>query len=528
MMNTHLRNLAFAATLLAPQLLLAQNVGIGIATPLEKLHVVGNVRVSNLAGVGTRMVGADANGTLLNIAAGTNGQVLTQTAGGPAWQAITAWLTTGNAGTAAATNFVGTTDNVDFVTRTNNTEAMRVTTAQRVGIGTATPTVKMEVSSGTTDALFAHSTNVGGYLGYETNFSFGTPVQNLLGAGVWANNPAAGYTSIFAQSSGAATVAASIAYSNVWMASYNYVENASNAFSPSTIYSQLNTTAATLATLQTAVNAYSDRGTTAGNPGTTAGLAGTADAQNQDAIGVFGDAYSSATGAAGTSVGGYFQGGTYLGANYAYAYVGGSINGGVTARKIVGTGTVSEIVPTPNHGRVTLTCPESPEYWYQDYGTVTMTNGFAHVDLDPILAEIIMVDANNPLRVFATPVSMPNFNGVTIMNQTPTGFDLVELNGGNHSGKLDYQLVCKPKTNYGEGRFPQAPGPYYAKDNVPAARAANRPTSAFIWPADHIQYNYDPAEMVGVGAVVPAGPMHGKMKVGEGKYIDYVPATKPQ
>ena len=47
------------------------------------------------------------------------------------------WHITGNVGTSAATNFVGTTDNVDFVMRTNNTEKMRVNTAGQVGIGTA-------------------------------------------------------------------------------------------------------------------------------------------------------------------------------------------------------------------------------------------------------------------------------------------------------------------------------------------------------------------------------------------------------
>ena len=52
-----------------------------------------------------------------------------------------AWNLTGNAGTSAATNFVGTTDNVDFVTRTNNTEKMRVTNAGRVGIGTASSAI---------------------------------------------------------------------------------------------------------------------------------------------------------------------------------------------------------------------------------------------------------------------------------------------------------------------------------------------------------------------------------------------------
>jgi len=40
------------------------NVGIGVAAPTEKLHVVGNARISSLAGTGSRTVLADANGVL--------------------------------------------------------------------------------------------------------------------------------------------------------------------------------------------------------------------------------------------------------------------------------------------------------------------------------------------------------------------------------------------------------------------------------------------------------------------------------
>lgn len=60
----------------------------------------------------------------------------------------TDWTTAGNAGTVANTNFIGTTDPIDFVTRTNNTEKTRVTSAGNFGIGTPTPTQKLDVQGG--------------------------------------------------------------------------------------------------------------------------------------------------------------------------------------------------------------------------------------------------------------------------------------------------------------------------------------------------------------------------------------------
>ena len=56
-----------------------------------------------------------------------------------------AWALVGNSGTVAGTNFVGTTDAVDFVTKTNNTERLRVLSTGNVGIGTTAPGSALDV-----------------------------------------------------------------------------------------------------------------------------------------------------------------------------------------------------------------------------------------------------------------------------------------------------------------------------------------------------------------------------------------------
>lgn len=73
--------------------------------------------------------------------------------GGAAWIKVSTggddWKIIGNAGTNAATNFLGTTDNNSLAFRTNNIERMRILNTGNVGIGTATPGFRLDLNTGT-------------------------------------------------------------------------------------------------------------------------------------------------------------------------------------------------------------------------------------------------------------------------------------------------------------------------------------------------------------------------------------------
>jgi len=72
---------------------------------------------------------------------------------------LSAWKATGNAGTTAGANFVGNTDSVDLVLKTNNKERARISAAGKVGIGSsafdATNPEKLIVNSGVTSSVNA-------------------------------------------------------------------------------------------------------------------------------------------------------------------------------------------------------------------------------------------------------------------------------------------------------------------------------------------------------------------------------------
>ncbi|MDX9932703.1 MAG: hypothetical protein RB294_08975 [Bacteroidales bacterium] len=98
-----------------------------------------------------------------------------------------AWLLTGNNGTNVATNWLGTNDAVDFATRTNNTERMRILSAGNVLVNITTAPLAIAAFTTATSATFTT-----GVFGIGNG---GIPVrgeqQDGQGDVLWAHNTAA-------------------------------------------------------------------------------------------------------------------------------------------------------------------------------------------------------------------------------------------------------------------------------------------------------------------------------------------------
>ena len=118
---------------------------------------------------------------------------------------------------------------------------------------------------------------------------------------------------------------------------------------------------------------------------------------------------------------------------------------GSTHYKVLGSfaGSVSCAVKDLNGDKVVMHCPETPEFYFEDYGEGQLMNGKAHIDLDPILAKNVAIDEKHHLRVFIQLDG--DCKGVYVANKTTTGFDVVELNGGASNTSFEWHIICNAK-----------------------------------------------------------------------------------
>src|SRR5258707_619348 len=107
----------------------------------------------------------------------------------------------------------------------------------------------------------------------------------------------------------------------------------------------------------------------------------------------------------------------------------------------IATGTKSALVETASYGDRHLYAVESPENWFEDFGGARLNKGRAVVKLDPIFAETVSTDIE--YHVFLTPRG--NCRGLYVANQTPTSFEVRELQKGTGNIAFDYRIVAKRK-----------------------------------------------------------------------------------
>jgi hypothetical protein len=82
---------------------------------------------------------------------------------------------------------------------------------------------------------------------------------------------------------------------------------------------------------------------------------------------------------------------------------------------------------------------ESPENWFEDFGSGSLSNGAATIALDPAFTQT--VNTGTEYHVFLTPKG--DSEGLYVSNETPQGFEVHEQRGGHSNVAFDYRIVAK-------------------------------------------------------------------------------------
>lgn len=110
------------------------------------------------------------------------------------------------------------------------------------------------------------------------------------------------------------------------------------------------------------------------------------------------------------------------------------------AGNFAASGAKSCVVKT-SRGPSMLYCMESPENWFEDFGSGVLVNGQAHIEIDPLFLETVTIDGAHTFHVFLQ-ASGPC--GALYVIKGVAGFDVVEA-GGTSSVPFDYRIVAKRK-----------------------------------------------------------------------------------
>lgn len=162
---------------------------------------------------------------------------------------------------------------------------------------------------------------------------------------------------------------------------------------------------------------------------------------------------SSGYGVFGSSTGNYAVVGVTNSGNGVYGQVSTANQAGVVGRQedasgnwalygfgnIGATGTKSAVVPAQDgRGHMTLYCVESPECWFEDFGSARLTGGSATVAIDAEFAQT--VDAG---EYFVFVQAEGECKGLRVRSKSATEFAVAEVDGGTSSAAFAYRIVAR-------------------------------------------------------------------------------------
>ncbi|MGH6628243.1 MAG: hypothetical protein ACREB3_00765, partial [Burkholderiales bacterium] len=105
------------------------------------------------------------------------------------------------------------------------------------------------------------------------------------------------------------------------------------------------------------------------------------------------------------------------------------------------TGLKTAVVPLSDDRLVMVYAVESPEVWFEDFGSAQLQNGQARVNMEAEFLQTINTDIT--YHVFLTPNG--DCLGLYVANKTPAGFEVRELSGGRSDVSFDYRIVARRK-----------------------------------------------------------------------------------
>lgn len=332
------------------------------------------------------------------------------------------WSLTGNGSTVpnafgvAATNFLGTTDNVDLRIQTNSLERMRFRSDGNIAINSAgNAATKLRIVQATGAGLDAVSSTTNDDATGKGNAFWGVN-SNATGIAILGG---AGGSSIVP------TLGTGVAGSHV--DGHGIYGSTGNGDPNNSAHNGHHAGGFVL---------DSDNNTLTSNSSAFARIAGKDDV----IIPILGGASRKVL------YGGYFSGGTPIGGQ-SYAYAGlvynhgnNSDGSGGTNYKIVGNGAVSTLIPDHNNAPRVMFCPEAPEVLFEDYGIGKLINGETYINIDDILAKSLYVDEKHPLKVFIQLEG--DCNGVFVSEKSINGFKVKELNDGKSNVSFSWHLVA--------------------------------------------------------------------------------------